>query len=114
MHPPIQDLRHAFRTFFRAPAITVIAVLALAIGIGANTAIFTVVNAVLVERLPYRDAERVVVIWEETARRPGLPNVVGPSNFLHWQDRATSFESMAALVDGRSNLTGTGAPEELA
>ena len=114
MHPPIQDLRHAFRTFFRAPAITVIAVLALAIGIGANTAIFTVVNAVLVERLPYRDAGRVVVIWEETARRPGLPNVVGPSNFLHWQDRATSFESMAALVDGRSNLTGTGAPEELA
>jgi putative ABC transport system permease protein len=113
MHPRVQDVRHAFRAFFRQPGFTVIAVLALAIGIGANTAIFTVVNAVLVERLPYREAERVVVIWEETARRPGQPNVVGPANFLRWQERATSFDSMAALVDGRNNLTGTGTPEEL-
>jgi putative ABC transport system permease protein len=113
MHSRVQDIRYAFRAFFRQPGFTMIALVALAIGIGANTAIFTVVNAVLVERLPYRDAERVVVLWEETATRPGLPNVVGPSNFLRWQERATSFDSLAALVDGRANLTGTGAPEEL-
>ncbi len=97
----------------RAPGFTATTVLALALGIGANTAIFTVVNAVLLERLPFKDASRLVVLWEESARRPAHPNTVAPANFLRWRDRATAFESMAALADSRVNLTGTGSPEEL-
>src|SRR5262245_16233042 len=100
-----QDLRYAVRLLLRTPGFTAIAVVALALGIGANTAIFTVVNAALIEQLPFKDPQRLVVIWEESARRPGRPNVVGPANYLRWRERATSFESMSAFVDGRTVLT---------
>jgi putative ABC transport system permease protein len=97
----------------RTPGFTAVAVLALALGIGANTAIFTIVNAVLLEPLPFRDPSRLVVLWETTARRPGRPNVLGPANFARWQERATAFETMAPFYDYRVNLTGSGEPEEL-
>ncbi|HYM22184.1 MAG TPA: ABC transporter permease [Vicinamibacterales bacterium] len=109
----LQDLRYAVRSCLRTPALTAVAALALAIGIGANTAIFSVVNAVLLERLPYRDPGRVVVLWETWARRPGRNNVLGPSQFVRWKERATAFERMAGLVDTRANLTGSGDPEEI-
>ena len=109
----LQDIRYALRVCVRTPAFTVVAILALALGIGANTAIFTIVNAVLLERLPFRDPNGIVVLWEENARRPGRSNVLGPSQFLRWGDRATSFERMAALVDTRANLTGGDNPEEV-
>ena len=109
----LQDVRYAIRVCVRTPGFTVVAVLALALGIGANTAIFTMVNAVLLERLPFRDPNGIVVLWEENARRPGRHNVLGPSQFLRWGDRATSFERMAALVDTRANLTGGENPEEV-
>ena len=89
------------------------AVLALAIGIGANTAIFTLVHAVLIEPLPYRDPSRLVVLWESNARRPGRPNVVAPANYLRWQDRATAFDEMAGFYEYRANLTGNDQPEEV-
>ncbi|MBI3493018.1 MAG: ABC transporter permease, partial [Acidobacteria bacterium] len=107
------DLRYALRTSLRSPGFTAIAVLALALGIGANTAIFTIINAVLLERLPFRDAGRIVALWEESSRRPGRNNTVGPGNFIRWTDRATAFDRMAALVDTRVNLTGAGDPEEV-
>ncbi len=113
MDASLQDLRYALRIFLRSPAFTATAVLALALGIGANTAIFTLVNAALIERLPFRDPSRLVVLWEETSRRPGRSNVVGPMNYVRWKERAQSFEAMAGFVDTRTNLTGTGAPEEL-
>jgi putative ABC transport system permease protein len=109
----LQDLRYAIRTCVRTPGFTLVAVLALALGIGANTAIFTIVNAVLLERLPFRDPNGIVALWEVNARRPGRSNVLGPSQFLRWGDRATSFERMAALVDTRANLTGGENPEEV-
>ncbi|HEY7284359.1 MAG TPA: ABC transporter permease [Vicinamibacterales bacterium] len=109
----VQDLRYALRMCVRAPGFTAVAVLALALGIGANTAIFTIVNAVLIERLPFKDPARLVVLWEENARRPGRSNVVGPMNFVRWKERATSFEDLAGFVDTRTNLTGSGNPEEL-
>jgi len=109
----LQDLRYALRMCVHAPGFTAVAVLALALGIGANTAIFTIVNAALIERLPFRDPSRLVVLWEENARRPGRNNVVGPMNYLRWKERATSFEDMAGFVDTRTNLTGSGNPEEL-
>jgi len=109
----LQDVRYAIRLCLRSPGFTVVAVLALALGIGANTAIFTIVNAVLLERLPFRDPPGIVVLWEEGAYRPGRSNVLGPSQFLRWGDRATSFTAMAALVDTRANLTSGGDPEEI-
>ena len=109
----LQDIRYALRVCVRTPGLTAIAILALALGIGANTAIFTIVNAVLLQRLPFRDSERIVALWEESTRRPGRHNVVGPSQFLRWSDRATVFERMALLVDVRQNLTGSGTPEEV-
>jgi len=109
----LQDLRYAVRICLRTPGFTTVAVLALALGIGANTAIFTIVNTVLIERLPFKDPAHLVVLWEENARRPGRSNVVGPMNFVRWQERATSFDGMAGFVDTRANLTGSGIPEEL-
>ncbi len=109
----LQDIRYAVRVCVRTPGFTAVAVLALALGIGANTAIFTIVNAVLLERLPFRDPDRIVALWEHSSRRPGRNNVLGPSQFVRWRERATAFDLMAALADTRQNLTGSGAPEEV-
>jgi len=113
MDATLQDIRYALRLCARAPGFTAVAVLALALGIGANTAIFTIVNRVLLERLPFRDADRIVVLWEEGAYRPGRSNTVGFGQYLRWSDRQTVFDAMAALVDTRANLTGGGEPEEV-
>ncbi|HKP02917.1 MAG TPA: ABC transporter permease [Chthoniobacterales bacterium] len=109
----MNDLRFAFRQLLKSPGFTFVAVLTLALGIGVNSAIFTVVNAVFLERLPYRDANRIAVIWETNVKRPGVSNVVGPANFIRWKERATSFESMAAYAETRANLTDGSNPEEL-
>jgi putative ABC transport system permease protein len=108
-----QDARYALRMSMRAPGFTFVAVLALALGIGANTAIFTIVHAVLIERLPYQDPGRLAVVWETNARRPGIPNVISPANYLRWQERATTFDQMSAFYEWRANLTGTSEPEEI-
>src|SRR5689334_13211681 len=113
MESLLQDLRYALRVAVRAPAFTAVAVLALAIGIGANSAIFTIVDATLLERLPYADADRVVLVWEMNARRPGKSNTVAPANYMRWKERTNTFESLAAFADTRTNLTGSGTPEEL-
>ncbi len=109
----IQDIRYAIRMCLRTPGFTAVAVAALALGIGANTAIFTIVNAVLIERLPYRDPGRLVVVWETNVRRPDRPNVISPANFLRWRDRATAFEQMTAFYETTENMTGSGEPEQL-
>ncbi|HZP48759.1 MAG TPA: ABC transporter permease [Vicinamibacterales bacterium] len=109
----LQDVRYALRMCVRAPAFTLIAVLALAIGIGANSAIFTLVDAALIEPLPFKDPERLVAVWEVSARRPDRANVVAPANYFRWRDRARSVEAFAAFADTRTNLTGSGDPEEL-
>jgi putative ABC transport system permease protein len=109
----MSDFRFAFRQLRKSPGFTFIAVLTLALGIGANTAIFTIVNAVFLERLPYRDANRIAVIWETNAARPGHSNTVSPANFIRWKERTTAFESLAAYAETRANLTESGNPEEL-
>ena len=107
------DLRFAIRQLLKFPGFAFVAVLTLALGIGANTAIFTIVNAVFFEKLPYRDADRIAVIWETNADRPGRSNTVGPANFIRWKERATAFENLAAYAETRANLTENDNPEEL-
>jgi putative ABC transport system permease protein len=92
----LQDLRYSLRGMRKAPGFFLIAVLTLALGIGANTAIFSIVNAVLIRPLPYDHPEQLVSILESNPRR-GLPiTAVSPANFVDWQHQATSFSSMAA------------------
>ncbi len=108
-----QDFRYAARMLARAPAFTTIAVLALALGIGANTAIFSVVNKVLLQPLPFRNPNELLLIWEN-ATHLGFPkNTPSPANFLDWRDQSTLFTGMAAMGPKDFNLTGVGEPERL-
>jgi putative ABC transport system permease protein len=109
----MQDLRYAARMLARTPAFTAIAVLALALGIGANTAIFSVVNTVLLQPLPFKNPGQLVIIWEN-ATAVGFPkNTPSPANFLDWREQATVFTGMAAMAPKNFNLTGVGEPERL-
>ncbi|HLG98675.1 MAG TPA: ABC transporter permease [Bryobacteraceae bacterium] len=105
-----KDLRFGWRMLWRNPGFTVMAALALALGIGANTAIFSVVNAVMLERMPFQNPDGLAMVWEASPRT-GKPNVVNPTNFLRWQERNHSFERMAAFGAGSASLTGEGEPE---
>ena len=121
----LQDLRYGIRMLAKSPGFAVVAVLTLALGIGANTAIFSVVNATLLTHPAYKQPERLVMVWEWNRRiapdrsvvEPGNMshdrNVVSPGNFLHWRADNTVFDKMAAWYDFNTNLTGQGAPEQL-
>ncbi len=109
-----QDTRYAFRGMRKSPAFALTAVLSLALGIGANTAIFTVVHAVLLKPLPFPQPDRLVQIWESQPSRGWFRNVVNPFNFLDWRERTHSFEEMAAVSGHTANLTGLGDPLALA
>jgi putative ABC transport system permease protein len=108
-----QDVRYAARVLGSKPAFTAVIVVTLATGIGANSAVFSVVNSVLLESLPYRQENRLVMVWETDARSGHDHNVVAPANFLYWQDHNTVFEQMAAFYDDTSTLTGEGEPEQI-
>jgi putative ABC transport system permease protein len=104
------DLRFAFRTLLKSPGFTLMAVIALALAIGANTAIFSVVNSVLLERMPFERPDRLAMVWEQSPHT-GKTNVVNPINFLEWQARNQSFERIAATIEYDASLTGDGEPE---
>ena len=107
-----QDIRYGMRMLAKHKAFTSVAVVTLALGIGANTAIFSVVNELLLRPLPYRDAERIAMLWEVTpeGRRQ---NTTSRANFRAWRSQSTNYEYLAAFSDQRFNLTGDGEPEEL-
>lgn len=107
-----QDIRFGVRMLAKHKAFTSIAIVTLALGIGANTAIFSVVNELLLQPLPYRDAERIVMLWEVTPAGRHQ-NTTSRANFRAWRDQSTSYEYIAAFTDQRVNLTGDGEPEEL-
>ena len=108
-----QDLKYAARILRKSPAFTAFAVAILALGIAANTAIFSIADAVLVRPLPYRDAARLVTVWEDASTYGFPENTPAPGNFLDWKARNHVFEDVAALAFDTLNLTGEGTPEQL-
>ncbi len=110
----LQDLRHGTRLLLGSPAFTLAAVGALAIGIGANTAIFAVVNTLLIQPLPYKDPDRLAIVWEHNLPRDRRNNVVSPGNYLHWREMNSVFAEMSIVsMTFRTAYTGDGEPEEL-
>ena len=108
-----RDFRQALRMLKRSPGFTAVAVFTLALGIGANTAIFSVIDSVLLRPLPYHEPDNLVIVWETNSQHPKHHNTVSPPNFLDWQSRNTVFSGMAYIYDGRDNFTGMGEPEEV-
>jgi putative ABC transport system permease protein len=113
MNTLLQDVRYAIRSFARAPRFTVPAVLALALGIGATAAIFSVVRGVLLKPLPYRDPDRIVVVWENNLKRNRARNVVGAANFVEWRARNRSFDGLGLAGPSRLNFLLGNQPEEI-
>jgi putative ABC transport system permease protein len=107
------DFRQAVRLLVRQPGITVIAVVTLALGIGANAAIFSAVDAVLLRALPWAEPDRLVMIWEKRPHEGVMNNNVAPADFLDWSRSATSFTAMAAYEGSPVDLTGVGDPVRL-
>jgi putative ABC transport system permease protein len=111
METLLQDMRYGARMLLMNPGFTVVAVITLALGIGANTAIFSVVNAVLLRQLPFQDPDRLVYIWYNI--RQGRPEGASLPDFADWRGQSRSFESMTAFTGKTFNLTGVGEAERL-
>jgi putative ABC transport system permease protein len=109
----LRDLRYALRTLRKKPGFTIVALLVLALGIGANTAIFSVVNSVLLRPLPYPGSGRLALIWETDLKDGILREGPSAPNFLDWQEQSQSFEEMALLEVGTGTVTGGGEPEQV-
>ena len=111
MNTLLADIRFGLRMLLKSPTTTFVALLALTLGIGANTAIFSVVNGVLLRTFPYPDAERIVLVWEKSPRND--QNSINLGNFFDWKDQNQVFTDMAIFFDRNFNLTGDGEPEEV-
>lgn len=108
-----QDLQYSFRTLWNKPSFTIVAVMTLALGIGANAAIFSMVNGMLFRSLPYPSADRLVMVWETNARRKWDMMYPSYPNFADWRDQNTVFEDMAAYVTAGVNFTNGDQPERV-
>src|SRR2546422_10065308 len=114
METLIKDIRYGIRSLAGRPAFTLISVVTLALGIGASTSIFSVVHAVLLRSLPYGNADRLVMVWENNRRRdPNQQNVINLGNFFDWKEQNHVFEDMATFIDRNAKLTGDGEPAEI-
>jgi putative ABC transport system permease protein len=110
----LNDLKFALRMLYKNRGFTAVALLALALGIGANTAIFSVVNAVLLRPLPYRDPQRLIMVWENYQQLGGPEREwASPADFKDFRDQAQSFEHVTALLGWQPTLTGQDEPEDL-
>src|SRR5438874_9809320 len=109
----LHDLRHAWRALRRRPGFSSVAVVTLAVAIGANAAIFSAVHTVLLRPLPFPDPDRLVWVWERNPAR-GIPrNPVSPAGYAAYRDRAGVFSELGASTDWLCNLTGDGPPESI-
>jgi predicted permease len=113
MRTLLQDLRYGLRVLLKRPGFTVVAVVTLALGIGANTAIFSLVSAVLVRPLKYRDAERLVMVWETPPVAGLAHDNPATGNYSDWKAQSHAFEDMAAVDQRTYDLTGDGEPEKI-
>ena len=113
MNELLHNIRYAFRQLRKSPGFAVVAVLTLALGIGANTAIFSVVNTVLLRPMPYKDADHLVTIWGENKPRGYDLDLVSSLDYADWKSQSGSFESMGAATDAMYTLTGAGEPASL-
>src|SRR5262245_1376821 len=95
MQTLLQDLRFGLRLLVKRPAYTIVAVVTLALGIGANAAIFSVVNDVLLRQLPFKEHERILNLWKNNIKDGIERDYVSPANLLDWREQATVFEEMA-------------------
>src|SRR5438270_874302 len=108
------DTRYALRTLRRAPVLATAAILTLALGVGANTTIFSAVNAVILQPLPFGQPERLVMLWEENPEKGWHQQLVAPANALDWKDQVRAFRDVALYMDGaHATLTREGAPQIL-
>src|SRR5262245_21537212 len=108
----LADVRHAFRQLWHAPSFTIAAVAALALGIGVNTAIFSVVNAVLLRPVPFPDPDRLVVFMNMSPQGQGGP-AASPAKFQHYREQSDVVQDVSAYRTGVVNYTGGTAPEQL-
>jgi predicted permease len=108
-----KDMRYGLRMLQKSPSFTFFAVAVLALGIAANSAIFSIADSVLVRPLPYRDANRLVMVWEDGSAYGFPKNTPAPGNFADWKSRNQVFEDVAAISNASLNLTGNGNPEDL-
>ena len=117
----LQDLRYAVRMLAKKPGFTIVAVFTLALGIGANTAIFSIVNAVILSPMPYREADRLVEFWETNPLKSWTQAPLAPANLFDWEKQSQSFEEIAAYMGSAKKgpgisglqLTGDGEPERV-
>jgi putative ABC transport system permease protein len=114
METLLQDLRYAVRLLQRRPGFTIVAVLTLALGIGANSAIFSIVNAVMLRPLPFKEPERLATLWERNPKEGYEQNPPAVPNFVDWRSRNKSFEQIAIYTfDRKFNLTSGDQPERI-
>src|SRR5215203_2945313 len=109
----LNDIRYAIRNLIKRPGFTLVAVVTLALGIGANTAIFSAINALLLKPLPFPELDRIVAIWDKLPSRGVLHNEVTVANYVDWQSQNQSFEQLALYRWWNANLTGVETPERL-
>ncbi|HMV49981.1 MAG TPA: hypothetical protein PKD31_19705, partial [Blastocatellia bacterium] len=112
METLLQDLRFGVRTLLKSPGFALVALLTLALGIGANSAIFSVVNAILLRPMAYKNPEQLMLI-NHNYLKISLKASVSAFGFAHYRDNAKSFESLSAITGWAANLTGEGEPERL-
>lgn len=106
-----QDLRYSARMLFKHPGYTLIAVITLALGIGANAAIFSIINDVLLRSLPYEEPDRIVTLWENNTKENIARDDVSPANFLDWRERQQVFSEIAFANPNSLEYAGSGEPE---
>lgn len=109
----LRDVRYAVRMLFRNPGFTTIALLTFAVGIGVNTAVFSVFNGVLLRPLPYPDADRITMMWLDNSRQGVKEDIGSYPIYRDWREQASSFEHVAAFSGGSFTLTGSDEPERL-
>ena len=108
-----RDVRHAFRMLVRTPVFSLVAILTFAVGIGANTAVFSIVDGVLLRGLPYPDADRITMVWLDNRREHIKDDITSFPNYRDWRDQNSSYAHLAAYSETAFALTGAGEPERL-